>query len=197
MTRTKPTFNRAAVAAGILLSLAACTMPILEPTPAQTIPHDAATGQTLAEAREAIEAIPGISVTNFVGGNAPNIKGNTGYSVSFRVDPGYTLQAGDVLVDYIVRNVWSVGEGYLPNTQIQISSSTADGEPLFDLESAAAGSGWIPPVSPDPSQHSSVVVQLNPDDSAGARNLEMLTKDGPWPGPVPKPLSATVAVKAG
>ncbi|MGO4144619.1 hypothetical protein AB4Y77_05995 [Paenarthrobacter sp. YAF11_1] len=197
MTRTNRTFKRAALAAGILLSLAACTPPILEPTPAQTIPHDAASGQKLAEAREAIEAIPGISVTNFTGGNDPNIKGNTGYSIWFRVDPGYTLQAGDVLVDYIVRNVWSVGEGYMPNTQIQISSSTADGEPLIDLSAAGVGSAWTGGPASAPSQHSTIIIPLSADDPDGARNISLLTKDGPWPGVTPKPLPDNVTAKVG
>ncbi|MCT9868760.1 hypothetical protein [Paenarthrobacter aurescens] len=193
MTRTNRSFARAAIVAGIVLTLTACTVPT--PSPKQTIPHDADTGQTLAEARAAIDAVPGISVTDFVGGGPPNVKGNTGYSVAFDVDPGYTVLHGDVLVDYIVRNVWSVGEGYMPNTQIQISSTTADGEPLFDLASAATGSGWIPPLSRAPSPHSSVVIPLSPDASEGARNLSLLTQDGQWPGVTPKPLPDDVTAK--
>ncbi|MCP1412950.1 hypothetical protein [Paenarthrobacter sp. A20] len=193
MTRTNRSFARAAVVAGILLTLTACTVPA--PSPRQTIPHDAGTGQTLAEAREAIDAVPGILVTDFAGGGPPNVKGNTGYSVAFEIDPGYAVLHGDVLVDYIVRSTWSVGEGYMPNTQIQISASTADGEPLFDLASAATGSGWIPPLSRDPSQHSTVVIPLSADGSEGARNLSLLTQDGQWPGVVPEPLPGNVTAK--
>ncbi|TVU66721.1 hypothetical protein FQP90_00835 [Paenarthrobacter nitroguajacolicus] len=146
--------------AGILLALTACAVPA--PTPRETIPHDADTGQTIAEAREAIDAVPGISVTGFAGGGPPNVKGNTGYSVELAIDTGYTVLYGDLLVDYIVRNVWSVGEGYMPNTQIQISARTADGEPFFDLTTAGVGSAWMGGQPSAPSQHSTIIIPLAP-----------------------------------
>lgn len=145
----------------------------------------------MAEAREAIDAVPGISVTNFAGGGPPNVKGNTGYAVAFRIDPGYILLYGDLLIDYIIRNIWPVGEGYMPNTQIQISASTADGEPLFDLTAAAVGAAWLRPAassSSTPSQHSTVIIPLSADDPEGARNLMKFKLDGSWPGVKPKPL---------
>lgn len=149
----------------------------------------------MAEAREAIDAVPGISVTDFAGGGPPNVKGNTGYAVALAIDPGYTVLHGDVLVDYVVRNVWSVGEGYMPNTQIQISARTADGEPLFDLSTAGVGSAWMGGQPSVPSQHNTIIIPLSADDPEGARNLSVLTKDGPWPGVTPKPLPDRVTVK--
>ncbi|WP_310201895.1 hypothetical protein [Paenarthrobacter nitroguajacolicus] len=194
----------AAIMAGIFLFLTACSVPVPSPPPSsapspssprQSIPHDADTGQTLAEAREAIEAVPGISVTGFVGGGAPNVKGNTGYSVAFDIDPGYTVSYGDLLVDYIIRTVWSVGEGYMPTTDIRISARTADGDPLFDLTAAAVGSAWLSPRTSTPSQYSTVVIPLSADDPEGARNLMNFQRDGSWPGVIPKPLLDTVSVK--
>ncbi|MBT2584677.1 hypothetical protein [Arthrobacter sp. ISL-95] len=199
MTRSLRAVARAAMVAVIVSSLMACTAPapLPEQTP-QSIPHDADTGQTIAEAREAIDAIPGISVTDFAGGGPPNVKGNTGYTVVFNIEPGYTVTDGDLLVDYIVRNVWAVGEGHMPNTQIQISASTADGEPFFDLTAAAEGSTWrSPKTSSAPSRHSSVIFPLSEDDPEGAVNLMKLKRGGSWPGVIPEPFSYDVTVKNG
>ncbi len=193
MIRTDRSAYGAALAAGILLALTACAVPA--PSPRETIPHDADSGQTITEAREAIDAVPGISVTDFAGGGPPNVKGNTGYAVALAIDPGYTVLHGDVLVDYIVRNVWSVGEGYMPNTQIQISATTADGEPFFDLSTAGVGSAWMGGQPSVPSQHNTIIIPLSADDPEGARNLSVLTKDGSWPGVTPKPLPDRVTVK--
>ena len=197
MSRTRPAAPLTLILAGALLGLAACTVPGTPPTARETIPHDAPTGQTLAQARAAIESIPGIAVTDFTGGTAPNIKGNTGYHVGISVDPGHSIQSGDALVDYIVRTTWSVGEGYKPTTQIAISSSTADGQPPFDLAAAGVKSGWTikqstPAAAAD--QYSSIVVELNPDDAQGARNLATLGGGDTWPGAAPAPLPGTVVV---
>jgi len=196
MTRINPIAPMAAlsaVAAGVVLALTACSASA--PSPRETIPHDATTGQTIAEAREALEAVPGISVTGFDGGGPPNVKGNTGYSVQLAIEPGYAVLHGDLLVDHVVRNVWSVGEGYMPNTQIQISTRTADGEPVFDISQAANGSGWGDGRDSTPSQYSTVVISLDAGDPKGQRNLSRLTEDGPWPGATPKPLPETVIAK--
>ena len=190
MSRANRTATQAALIAVILLSLVSCAAPVpLPEASSQSIPHDADSGQTIAEARGAIDAIPGISVTSFTGGGPPNVKGHTGYAVAFAIEPGYTLVYGDLLIDYIIRNVWAVGEGYMPNTQIQISASTADGEPFFDLAAAAVGSAWVSPkTSATPSQHSTVIIPLSADDPEGARNLMNFKRDGSWPGVIPKPL---------
>jgi hypothetical protein len=190
MSRANRPITQVAIVAVVLLALISCAAPVpLRDPPSRSIPHDADTGQTIAEAREAVEAVPGISVTRFAGGGPLNVKGNTGYSVAFTIEPGYTLVSGDLLIDYIVRNVWAVGEGYMPNTQIQISSRTADGEPFFDLAAAAVGSAWLnPKASFTPSQHSTVVIPLSAEDPEGARNLMNFKRDGSWPGVIPKPL---------
>lgn len=193
MIRTDRSACGAALAAGILLALTACAVPA--PSPRETIPHDADSGQTIAAAREAIDAVPGVSVTDFAGGGPPNVKGNTGYAVALAIDPGYTVLYGDLLVDYIVRNVWSVGEGYMPNTQIQISATTADGEPFFDLSTAGVGSAWMGGQPSVPSQHNTIIIPLSADDPEGARNLSLLKRDGSWPGVTPKPLPDRVTVK--
>lgn len=198
MTRINRAVAKAAVVAVIVFFLMACTAraPLPEQT-SQSIPHDAGTGQTLAEAREAIDAVPGISVTNFAGGGPPNVKGNTGYAVAFDVEPGYTLTHGDLLVDYIVRTVWAIGEGYMPNTQLQISARTADGEPFFDLSTAGVKSAWTGGRASTPSQHNTIVIPLSPDDPEGARNLALLKREGTWPGVIPKPIRDDATTKQG
>lgn len=185
------TLRAAALSLATAVVLAGCTP---APEPAEEVPHDAATGRSLDDARSAIEDIPGITVTRFVGGVTPNVKGNTGYDIVLHIDPGYSVEAGDLVVDYIVRQVWSIGEGYMPNTQIALTVVTADGEPYFDLNAAGVGSAWLPPEEAEPSQRNIVIISLDDDDPEGKRNLSLLAQEGSWPGPAPKPLPNTVTV---
>lgn len=164
---------------------------------ADTIPHDAETGQTLDEARASIEAISGIAVTEFTGGGRPNVKGNTGYTVALTIEPGYVVDYGDLLVDFVVWSVWSVGEGYMPNTQIEIRTSTGDGEPYFDLSASGAGAGWTYGPVRESAQHTTLVVPLSEDSPEGALNLKRLAREGNWPGAVPDALPDDVTRTVG
>ncbi|WP_091230957.1 hypothetical protein [Microbacterium sp. 3J1] len=168
-----------AVALGVL-ALAGCS---LGAGPADDgIPHDAASGgQTLTEMRSSLDAIPGVVVTEVVGGDKPNVKGNTGYAVSLEIEPGYAIADGAALVDFVVASVWSVREGYMPNARIDIRVRTAP-DAAFDVASAAAEAGWVADAAPRPSTYSAASIDVGDAKDQGAKNLERL---GSWPGDVP------------
>ena len=170
--------------AASLIALTSCS------GPADELPYDDPAGQTLEEARAAIEDIPGITVTEFTGGGEPNVKGNTGYSLAIEIEPGYQVLKGAYFVHYIVRQVWSVGEGWKPNAQLAITTTTADGSPLFHL--GAAASRWTGGNDQKPSERTTVVIPLDPDDEVAERNLGVL---GEWPGDVPETLPDGVTVE--
>lgn len=147
------------------------------------VPHDAASGgQTLSEMRESFDALPGIVVSDIVGGDKPNVKGNTGYAVALEVEPGYAITDGAALVDFVVASVWSVREGYMPNARIDISVRTSSGEG-FDVAAAAAKAGWTQDAATTPSAYSSASIEVADSKDQGARNLERL---GSWPGDAPE-----------
>lgn len=146
------------------------------------IPHDAPSGgQTLDEMRASLDALPGIAVSDVVGGVKPNIKGNTGYAVSLEVEPGYRVADGPALVDFVIASVWSVREGYMPNARIDITVRTEEGAD-FDVAAAAAAAGWAPDAGTTPSAYSAVSIEVGDAKEQGGRNLERL---GSWPGDVP------------
>lgn len=148
------------------------------------IPHDAASGgQTLAEMRDSFDAIPGLVVSDIVGGERPNVKGNTGYAVALEVEPGYAIADGAALVDFVVASVWSVREGYMPNARIDISVRTSSGGG-FDVAAAAAQAGWAKDAATTPSSYSSASIEVAEGKEQGASNVERL---GSWPGEAPEP----------
>lgn len=158
---------------------------------APDVPHDAASGgQTLAEMRDSLGAVPGLLVTDVVGGERPNVKGNTGYALSLEVEPGYAVADGAALVDFVVASVWSVREGYMPNARIDIRVRTPEAAP-FDVAAAAADAGWTSAGTTAPSTYSSVAIDLSADKEQGGRNLERL---GSWPGDAPD-AAAGITVK--
>lgn len=173
----------------LALSLSGCVPSWSDPR----IRHDApAGGQTLAEATAAVSAVQGLLVTE-LSSAAPNAKGNTGYSVGIEVQPGFEVVNGAALVDYLVRTVWSIREGYQPNTTIAFSVTDTGATPWNVYEGAASGE-WLARASQTDrgvaaNGVSFAAVWLDPDtpDRTGA-NLERL---GAWPGPVPPaPLDA-------
>ncbi|PNW08398.1 hypothetical protein C1632_11140 [Microbacterium testaceum] len=157
-----------------MASLTACTQ-----ARRYDIPHDAQTGgQTFDEMTAAVSEIPGISV-DVSGGDPPNIKGNTGYEISVTVQPGYRIVDGPALISFLTESVWSVREGYMPNTQIAIGVTDNAGSD-FDAASAAAAAGWI--ASRDAVKRSTAysLATIGVEDGSPARE-----KLGDWPGDVP------------
>lgn len=163
-----------------VLALAGC---ISTGSAKSDVPHDAASGgQTLDEMKTLLGSIDGIGVADITGGERPNIKGNTGYSVTLDVSDGYTIVDGAELVDFVVASVWSVREGYMPNATIDIRVRMPAGS-SFDVAAAAASAGWTTATDTTAREFSSVVVPVSTSKDQGASNLERL---GEWPGAVPE-----------
>ena len=101
-------------------------------------------GQTQADLDATLATIPGLTFTD-ASGSKPNAKGNTGYSFDMTLDPAYEIADAPALVDFLVLSAWSVRDGYMPNTTIEIS---LDGGPLatdkVNLVKAGEDSGWVP-----------------------------------------------------
>ncbi|MCM3659065.1 hypothetical protein M3147_17560 [Agromyces mediolanus] len=159
--------------------LATATGCASSPRPIDPVPHDAATGgQTLQQMTNSLDTIPGLS-WDVTGGGRPNIKGNTGYAVHVTVQPGHRIVDGPALVTFILESVWSVREGYLPNSEVSISVDAGTGS-AFDVAAAAADAGWTDPADapPDASGYTRAAVVMD-DDSPARERL------GGWPGDVP------------
>lgn len=161
-----------------------------------TVPHDSEAGQTRAEAREALEAVPGITVTDFSGGDKPNVKGNTGYAVEFEIEPGWNVERGDLLIDYVVRLIWSIGEGYMPTEELRLVVTTAEWEPHFDLV-AATEAAHLTAKATQIGDRNTVLIPVDIDHPDGERNLSRIATNGRWPIDVPAPLPLDVTVKRG
>lgn len=174
--------NRLLTASAVVVSVLALTGCMGGGQPQPELPHDAPSGgQTLSEMRSVLGSIDGIRVSDVTGGGKPNVKGNTGYSVTLDVADGYTIIDGAALVDFVVASVWSVREGYMPNATIDIRVRMPQGG-AFDVAAAAASAGWVSGASTNPRAFSSVPVPMSPSKEQGASNLERL---GDWPGAVP------------
>jgi hypothetical protein len=173
-------------ALALALTLTACAS-----APGPSIPQNAKTeGQTLAEMQAAVAVIPGIAVLEADGGGPPNIKDNTGYSFTLRLDPAYEVADGPALVEFFARSAWSVREGYLPNATIDITVLSDKTRP-FDVRAAAEQSGWATHWPVEPHEGSSTISIMTYTDKAqgGEENAVQGRKSrdrlGPWPGPVP------------
>ncbi|MFT4157948.1 MAG: hypothetical protein QM630_08510 [Microbacterium sp.] len=174
------------------VALASCGTPQAART---EIPHDATEGgQTKAEMRAHIESIPGIRVTNIVGGGPPNIKGNTGYWISLELSEGYEIQDGPGLVTFVAESIWSIREGYMPNTEIDIDLRMPEGQ-VFNMTAAAVDGGWVAEEPGVTDEYSIASITVQESDEQGMANLERL---GTWPGAVPEaPADITAAVSPG
>lgn len=168
------------------------------------IPRDADSGgQTQDDLDETLADLTGLQVTHAAGSN-PNAKGNTGYGFDLELDPGYQIVDAPGLVTFLVESAWSVRDGYLPNTTVEIR---LDAGPLpsdkIDIVGAAEESGWVPVGSQShrigedggsmpeyDNGYSSVSVWLDSDSTSatvlkrgGVANRDRL---GEWPGVVPE-----------
>jgi hypothetical protein len=128
------------VAALAVLALSGCL-----PEPYPEIPRFAESGgQTQAELDATLATITGLVFTN-ASGSKPNAKGNTGYGFDIELDPDYEIANAPGLIDFLVVSAWSVRDGYMPNTTINIA---LDGGPLpsdkIDVVEAAEVAGWVP-----------------------------------------------------
>lgn len=159
-------------------------------TPSPDIPHDATSGgQTHAELLDTLEGVPGLQVEAARGG-PPNVKGNTGFEYRLALAPGYRLADAGALVDYLVQAAWSVRDGWMPNTSVEIGIiGLPDDGP--DLVQAAVDGGWVPAGSQNSDgvvggfSHVTVWVQTEgsrAEERGGPQNVRRL---GTWPGEAP------------
>lgn len=167
-------------------------------------------GQTQDQLDASLESIPGLTVERATG-SEPNTKGNTGYSFDLVLGSSHEIADAPALIDFLVESAWSVRDGYMPNTSVEIR---LDAGPLptdkVDIVAAAEQAGWVPVgsqahrMTPDDGGSApefdngttSVTVWLDSDrvrgdDKRGAvTNRERL---GEWPGTAPKlPAGLTV-----
>jgi len=129
-----------AVGLAALLSLVGCSV-----KPSPEIPRFAKSGgQTQAELDARLAAIPGLVFTE-ASGSEPNLKRATGYQFKVDVEPGYEIADAPALVDFLVLSAWSVRDGYMPNTTIDIGVNAG---PLpsdkIDIVEAGEIAGWVP-----------------------------------------------------
>jgi len=125
-----------------VLGLTGCVS-VLLPDPYPEIPRDAPSGgQTLEELHAKLESIDGLVVEE-AAGSKPNIKGNTGFGYRLSLDPDYVVADGPALVDFLVESAWSVRDGYMPNTSIELSFLGVPGDD-FRIGQATIDAGWAP-----------------------------------------------------
>jgi len=177
------------------------------------IPRNAESGgQTQAELDSALAGIDGLTVTR-AAGSKPNTKGNTGYTFELVLDSTHEVADLPALVDYLVRSAWSVRDGYMPNTAVEIRLDAGPSpDDKLDIVAAAEEAGWVPVGSQahrmtaddggsDPefdSGTTSVSVWLDSekagsDDKRGSiANRESL---GDWPGSAPTLPSGVIVKK--
>lgn len=164
------------------LGVAACSGP--ESTDPQA--GTAGRGQTLSELTTALDDIDGLTFSD-VGGSEANVKGNTGFTVRVTLDPEYELVDPAALVDFLVEAAWSVADGPMPNTTVEIMYLGIPGDDT-DVGAAAQQSGWLAAdartgqVSPDGSSMVSVPVADYAVDQGVPETVDRL---GPWPGEPP------------
>ena len=143
-------------------------------------------GQTLSELTTALDDVEGLTFSD-VGGSEPNVKGNTGFTVRVALDPAYELVDPAALVDFLVEAAWSVDDGPVPNTTIEIAYLGVPGDDV-DLGAAAQQSGWLAPeartrqVAPNGYSMATVPVADYAVDQGVPETVDRL---GPWPGEAP------------
>jgi hypothetical protein len=175
-------------------------------TPYPEIPRYAKSGgQTQAQLDATLKTISGITFTDASGGS-PNVKGNTGYAFTLKVKPGYQVADAAKLVDFLVRSAWSVRDGWMPNTTIEISIEAGLAPATsIDLVAGAEQMGWVPVGSQahgiglndggsapefDPDHYTSVSVWVNSDEAVQRKSdpngaVANRKSLGKWPGAVP------------
>lgn len=164
----------------LALGLSACSS-MLPSSPVNLPDYEEPTrGQHRVEVEGKLNSITGIDSASLAGGDAPNVKGNTGYAVDFKLEEGYRLAAPVSLIEYTLKSVWSINDGEQPNAQISITVRGPEGSEL-DLPAAAELTGWIEDADSEPGSSSTVIIELD-GSQIGQENLERL---GTWPGHEP------------
>jgi hypothetical protein len=189
----------AACALAGVWALSGCTA---LPEPYPEIPRDAAGGgQTSEELQDTLAQIDGLVVEN-ASGSEPNAKGNTGFGFDLRLEPGYDVVDGPAFVDFLVESAWSVRDGYMPNTSVELRLFSNEGSD-FLVGEAAIEAGWVPAganvgeISPNGWSGATVWVETEGtrlEERGSTANRERL---GEWPGDAPEVPEGVIARRDG
>ena len=138
-------------------------------------------GQSIASARKAVLAIPGVASARFTVDGAYNgFQKEWGENVEIDLKPGFQPKDTAAFVDYIVSTMWSINE-HNPTAGITIILTTT---PQVNLDAVGKTAGWTYLVTF--AEHPSGVVT----DSVSLRK-----QLGAWPGTPPKKTDKTALVQ--
>ena len=138
-------------------------------------------GQSIASARSAVLAIPGVASAKFVfNGAYSGFEKQWDETVKIDLKPGFQPRDTAAFVDYIVSTTWSINE-HNPTAGISIILITT---PQVNLDAVGKTAGWTYLVTF--AEHPSGVVT----DSVSLRK-----QLGAWPGTPPKKTDKTALVQ--
>ena len=138
-------------------------------------------GQSIASARSAVLAIPGVASAKFVfNGAYSGFEKQWDETVKIDLKPGFQPRDTAAFVDYIVSTTWSINE-HSPTAGITIILTTT---PQVNLDAVGKTAGWTYLVTF--AEHPSGVVT----DSVSLRK-----QLGAWPGTPPKKTDKTALVQ--
>ncbi|WP_430592082.1 hypothetical protein [Humidisolicoccus flavus] len=166
-----------------LFGISAC-VPIADSEP--QVEHSD-NGQTLDELQLVLEGLEGLTITT-PGTVGPNIKGNTGIVFDVTLDPDYVLSNPAGLIEFITESAWSVNDGEMPNTTVEILYHGVPEDEL-NLAAVAADAGWLAQgsVPEHLAENGFSRVPVPVDDYAEHQGVpENAERLGSWPGDVPE-----------
>ena len=137
-------------------------------------------GQSIASARSAVLAIPGVSSAKFTLRGAYNgFQKEWGEDVEIDLKPGFQPKDTAAFIDYIVATAWSINEHNPEDIGIVLTTT-----PQVNLDAVGKSAGWTYLVTF--ADHPSGVVT----DSVSLRK-----QLGAWPGTPPKKTDKTAVVQ--
>ena len=138
-------------------------------------------GQSIASARKAVLAIPGVASAKFTVDGAYNgFQKEWGENVEIDLKPGFQPKDTAAFVDYIVSTMWSINE-HNPTAGIGIVLTTT---PQVNLDAVGKSAGWTN-LKTTADQPSIVVTGT----------VSLRKQLGEWPGPPPKKTDQTALVQ--
>ena len=137
-------------------------------------------GQSIASARSAVLAIPGVSSAKFTLRGAYNgFQKEWGEDVEIDLKPGFQPKDTAAFIDYIVATAWSINE-HNPNGIGIVLTTT----PQVNLDAVGKSAGWTN-LKTTADQPSIVVTG----------SVSLRKQLGAWPGPPPKKTDKTALVQ--
>jgi len=137
-------------------------------------------GQSIASARSAVLAIPGVSSAKFTLRGAYNgFQKEWGEDVEIDLKPGFQPKDTAAFVDYIVATAWSINEHNPAGIGIVLTTT-----PQVNLDAVGKSAGWTN-LKTTADQPSIVVTG----------SVSLRKQLGAWPGPPPKKTDQTALVQ--